>query len=285
MKPTKQLAVLERLLDDPSPIVREALITEIKAAGDDGLLWLEDLTKKKDLATHAKSLLSHLRTSELAARHFIEHIKGGIQDLEEACLLFERVIHPTLADNAYEEELDHLAERTRELITEPLTVQDKCRLLCRVIFGEEGYRGAQESFSKPDSSLLSTVIKSHRGIPISLCLIYLLVAQRLSLPIQPVGLPGRFMVGIFKNNNPIFIDCYEGGTFRTRSEIQLMLLNNHLPADDAFLKPISAEQTIARCCRNLVSQFEANGDDKNSRLFLSFVNIIESRDPKTWKQE
>jgi regulator of sirC expression with transglutaminase-like and TPR domain len=186
-------------------VVREAVINEIKAAGDEGLLWLEVLTKNKNLASHAKSLLSNLRTSELAARHFIEHIKSGIQDLEEACLLFERVIHPTLADKAYDEELDHLAERTRQLITEPVTVQDKCRLLCRVIFGEEGYRGAQESFSKPDSSLLSTVIKSHRGIPISLCLIFLLVAQRLSLPVQPVGLPGRFMVGIFKNKNPIYI--------------------------------------------------------------------------------
>jgi hypothetical protein len=109
MKPTKQLAVLERLLDDPSPVVREAVINEIKAAGDEGLLWLEVLTKNKNLASHAKSLLSDLRTSELATRHFIEHIKAGIQDLEEACLLFERVIHPTLSEGAYDEELDHLA--------------------------------------------------------------------------------------------------------------------------------------------------------------------------------
>lgn len=280
MKTPTPLAVLERLLDDPSPIVREAVLNEVKAAGTEGLLWLEVLTKNKKLAPHAKSLLANLRTPELAARHFLEKISEGNLDLEEACLLFERVSQPLLPDHAYDEELDLLANRARELIAEPLDLQQKCKILCRVIFGEQGFRGAQESFAKPDSSLLSQVIKTRRGIPISLCLIFLLVAKRLNLPVQPVGLPGRFMVGLFKRNQPIFIDCYEGGTFRTRSEIQLMLLENHLPAEEVFLKPVSVTQTIARCCRNLVSQFEAMGDDKNSRLFLSFVHALEKDEPR-----
>jgi regulator of sirC expression with transglutaminase-like and TPR domain len=270
-----ELATLERLLDDPSPVVRLAVLGKIKAAGLPGILWLETLTKDEALAAHARKLLSNLRTSEAAAHSFLAHIRDPHCDLEEAYLLLERATDPSLADDACSAELDRLAERTRELIAEPLDVRAKCRLLCRVLFGEEGYRGAQESFAAPSSSLLSQVIRSRRGSPCSLCLIFLLVARRLGLPAEPVGLPGRFMVGIFRGREPLYIDCYEGGAFRTHAEVQLLLLDNQLPADEAFLLPVTTHQTLARCCRNLVSQFEAQGDDRSSRLFLTFVHALE----------
>lgn len=273
-----QLATLERLLDDPSPIVRLAVLNQIKAAGLEGVLWLESLTKVATLAPHARTLLVNLRTPEAAAHAFLSHIRGDQPDLETACLLLERTTNPALADEAYTAELNRLAARTRELIAEPLDVREKCRLLCRVLFGEEGYRGSQESFAVPASSLLSQVIQTHRGIPISLCLIFLFVARRLGLPVEPVGLPGRFMVGVFRGRQPLYIDCYEGGVFRTRAEVQLLMLDNQLPAEEAFLQCVSTHQTLARCCRNLVSQFEAQGDDRSSRLCLSFVHALDKID-------
>ncbi len=275
-----QLATLGRLLDDPSPVVRKAVLEKVKSAGTAGILWLETLMADEKLSPHAQAILVDLRTPEAAAHAFLAYIKKGPLDLEEACLLLERAADPSLAHHAYENELDRLANRTRELMAEPLDVRAKCRLLCRVIFGEEGYRGAQESFAVPSSSLLSQVMATRRGIPISLCLVFLLVARRLGLPVEPVGLPGRFMVGVFRGREPLYIDCYEGGAFRTRAEIQLLLLDNQLPADEAFLQAVSIHQTLARCCRNLVSQFEAQGDDRSSRLFLSFVHALEKIDER-----
>jgi len=92
--------------------------------------------------------------------------------------------------------------------------------------------------------------------------------------------PGRFMVGVFRGREPLYLDCYEGGAFRTRAEVQLLLLDNQLPADEAFLRPVTTRQTLARCARNLVSQFEAQGDDRSSRLFLTFVHALEQSDER-----
>lgn len=280
MTPDPQLAALERLLDDPSPVVRQAIAARVKAAGTAGIIWLERAATKAELAPFAQALLADLRTAEAAAQRFHAYLQAGELELEEACLLLERVANPSLPPRAYGEQLDRLAVRTGELIAEPLDTRAKCRLLCRVIFGEEGFRGAQESFSAPASSLLSRVLATRRGIPLSLCLVYLLVGRRLGLPLQPVGLPGRFMVGLFRGREPLYIDCYEGGAFRTRAEVQLMLLDNQLPADEAFLGPVSVAQTLARCCRNLVSQYEAQGDDRNSRLYLGFVRALEQLDER-----
>ncbi len=275
-----QLNALERLMDDPSPVVRQAVLKGVQAAGTEGILWLEELSTHEALGAHAKTLLSELRTPESAAQALVRYLQAGEVDLEEACLLLERIHDPKLPDAAYRAKLDHYCERTRELVAEPLDVRAKCRLLCRVLFGEEGFRGSQQSFATPQSSLLSHVLADRRGIPISLCLVFLLVARRLGLPVEPVGLPGRFMVGVFRGKDPLYIDCYEGGAFRTRAEVQLLLLDNQLPADEAFLQPVSSLQTIARCCRNLVSQFEAQGDDRSSRLFVGVVHALEKIDER-----
>ena len=275
-----QLDALERLLDDPSPVVRKAVIQGVKSAGTEGVLWLEKLSADKNLGAHAQALLGDLRTSESAAQCFLNYIKEATLELEQGCLLIERVIHPSLLEHAYAAELDRLSKRTRELIAEPLDIKEKCRVLCRVIFGEEGFRGAERSFAAPDSSLLSRVLSTRRGIPISLCIIFLLVARRLGLPVEPVGLPGRFMVGVFSGRTPFYIDCYQGGTFRTRAEVQLLLLDNQLPAAENFLQPVTIAQTLARCCRNLVSQLEAHGNDRGSRQFVSFVHALDQIDPR-----
>lgn len=275
MKEDARLAPLGRLLDDPSPVVRRAVLERLREAGSAGVEWLEERMSEGELSPHARALLKDLRTPESAAREFLRYVSEDGAELERACLLLERAADPSLADDAHAAEFDRLAARVRELTVEPLDVRGRCRVLCRVIFGEEGYRGARESMSSPGSSLLSRVIASRRGIPISLCLLCLFTARRLGLPLEPVGLPGRFMLGVFSGAERLYLDCFEGGSFRTRAEVQLMLLDNHLPADEAFLGPVSARQTLARCCRNLVSQCEAAGDDRLSRMYQSFAQNLE----------
>ncbi|MGA0134620.1 MAG: transglutaminase-like domain-containing protein [Opitutales bacterium] len=275
MQEDARLAPLGRLLDDPSPVVRQAVLERLREAGVAGIEWLEQRLEAGPDAEQAKLLLDSLRTPESAARAFIRYLGSDKAELERACLLLERAADPSLPDDAHSAEFDRLAGRTRELLVDPQDLRSRCKTLCRVVFGEEGYRGARESMSSPGSSLLSRVIASRRGIPISLCLLCLFTARRLGLPLEPVGLPGRFMLGVFKGNETFYLDCFEGGTFRTRSEVQLMLLDNHLPADEAFLGPVSARQTLARCCRNLVSQCEAAGDDSLSRMYQGFAQTLE----------
>ncbi len=275
MKEDARLAPLGRLLDDPSPVVRQAVLSRLREAGAAGLEWLEERMAEERLSAHAKALLEALRTPESAAREFLRYVAADGAELERACLLLERAADPSLADDAHSAEFDRLATRVRELMAEPLDVRGRCRILCRVVFGEEGYRGARESMSSPASSLLSRVIATRRGIPISLCLLCLFTARRIGLPLEPVGLPGRFMLGVFSGKDPFYVDCYEGGAFRSRAEVQLMLLDNHLPADEAFLGPVSPRQTLARCCRNLVSQCEAAGDDGLSRMYQGFAQTLE----------
>ena len=63
------------------------------------------------------------------------------------------------------------------------------------LFDEEGFTGNTEDYYNPANSYLPTVLETKRGLPITLSLIYKLVAERLGFRSWGVGLPGHFLVG------------------------------------------------------------------------------------------
>ena len=53
--------------------------------------------------------------------------------------------------------------------------------LHHVLFDEEGFIGNSEDYYNPSNSYLPAVLEMKRGLPITLCMIYKLVADRLGL--------------------------------------------------------------------------------------------------------
>ena len=268
---------LKRLLDDPSPAVHEALLAEFRREGLPALRRLRALADEPHgrLAAPAAAMLRALGDPDHAGA-FLRYIHGGVFDLEEGCLLFEKVMHPQVSANDFAEPLDAMAARAKELLNEDRSVRESCRVLNRVIFHEWGFRGDQGIFLNPAGSFIGRVLATRRGIPISLCIIYLLVARRCGVHIDAIGLPGRFMLGHHTGSRDgFFIDCYDGGVFRSRNEVKLILLQNGLPATDDFLAPVDTSEVLCRCCRNLASQLEAVEDLPNAGIFLGFVRELE----------
>lgn len=271
-----EFRALERLLDDPSPAVRAALAEEFRRRGEAALTRLRELadTPRNPLSAHAASMLRTLGDADHAAA-FMRYIHAGTYDLEEGCLLFERVLNARVAPADFADPMDAMAARARELLAGVSGMRETCRVLNRVIFHEWGFRGDQNVFLSPDGSLLGRVLATRRGIPISLCIIYLLVARRCGVRLDAIGLPGRFMLGHRTDlREGFFIDCYDGGVFRTRGEVKMILLRNGLPATDDFLAPVDTDEILCRCCRNLASQLEAS-QGSAAGIFLGFVRELE----------
>src|SRR5215217_1296515 len=65
-----------------------------------------------------------------------------------------------------------------------------------VLFDEEGFGGNTEDYYNPANSFVPAVLETKRGLPITLSLIYKVVADRLGLRAWGVGLPGHFLVAV-----------------------------------------------------------------------------------------
>lgn len=267
---------LRKLIDDESPLVRSALLAELRKHPKDGKLFLENIihNQKDILAKFALSLIESLGWND-GVGNFLKFIRSQRYELESGCFLLDRTIFPTFEISSSTLFLDQLADRVRELLTPPQNARDICSVINRVFFHEFGFRGATKDFADPKNSFLHLVLKRKRGLPISLSVIYILIARRVSLDLEPIGLPGRFMVGSFTDDQPFYIDVWSGGKFFDIDQMEEFLGNSELENSGSYLLPVTVAETLCRFCRNLVHQFGKAGEEKNAALFQRFVDEFE----------
>ncbi len=272
-----QRKALEGLLDDPSPAVRAALLAQFTRHGRESVELLRHFASQPNrvLALHANAYLRELNFSD-PVTEFRGFIRSLNYELETGALLLSRTVNPDLDIGACCTQLDEMAARCRQLIAEPATAREKCRVLNRVLFHEYGLRGNTDHYTDPLNSYLDQVLIRRKGIPISLSIVYLLVADRAGLSLSAVGLPGHFMVGCYEEHVPFFVDPFNAGVFLNAGEVFALLRSGNVNASVSDLAPTPVREVLCRCCRNLVNHYTAAAEPERARLFAEFVAEFES---------
>ncbi len=265
------------LLDDDSPAVRRGLLARFQQLGPAVAPFLQAVAhgSNRVLARHAAWYLGELKFSDPVG-DFRGFIRSLNYELESGALLLARTVSPRLDVGACRQQLDAIAARCRELIVEPSTTREKCRIVNRVLFHEWGFHGNLDHYTDPRNSFIDQVLERRTGLPISLSILYLLVTDRLGLELDPIGLPSHFIVGCFSDDLPFFIDPFDRGVFRDADEIFDLLRANHVPPTLGDLAPTPVREVLCRACRNLVNHYTAAGDLARARLFAEFVREFET---------
>lgn len=265
------------LLDDTSPVVRQALVAHFTAMGSAAAAFLREVERgpNRVLSGHAAWFLRELKFTDPAAE-FRGFIRAMSYDLETGVLLLARTVSPGLDIGHCSAELDAIAQRCRDLAVEPSGARDKCRLINRVLFHEMGFRGNVEHYIDPLNSLIDQVLSRRKGNPVSLCIVYLLVASRLDFTLDPVGLPGHFVIGCSTDDLPFYVDPFEQGLMRDRGEILALLSGRRSGIRESDLAPVPVREILCRVCRNLVNSYTASGEPEMVRLFSGFLDEFDA---------
>jgi regulator of sirC expression with transglutaminase-like and TPR domain len=175
-------------------------------------------------------------------------------DLTAVALEIARDAYPDLDATKYLDSVARLARRVRARLSafpEPwLTLT----AINAVLFQDEGFQGNVADYYDPRNSYVNEVIERRVGIPISLSVLYIAVAERLALPLAGVNLPAHFVVRTMSENDPIYIDPYHRGCFLDRDGCERLVSGvvrkpTHLT--DEQLRPCGARPIVARMLQNL----------------------------------
>jgi regulator of sirC expression with transglutaminase-like and TPR domain len=126
------------------------------------------------------------------------------------------------------------------------------------LFDEEGYTGNNDDYYNPINSYLPAVLDNRRGLPITLCLIYKLVADRLGLSTHGIGLPGHFLVGVNIDDSTMLVDCFNSGRILTHEEAHeqvALQFGSDVEWTDELLHPVDNRQWLTRMLQNLLNIF------------------------------
>lgn len=193
----------------------------------------------------------------LRARKIFSEIASLEEDLfplDRAALAIPLEDYPTVDIDACLRELDRLAASADMLAGNNRDPLNLLECLNEVIFVQEGLRGNTEDYYDPRNSFLNEVLDRKLGIPISLSIIYMEVARRISLPILGVGLPGHFIVKYEGQNRRVLVDPFNQGRFLTEDQCQELLdrvYGGSVTVQPAFLQPMEKKAIISRMLFNL----------------------------------
>ena len=174
-----------------------------------------------------------------------------------ACLAHDE--YPELDMEQVLADVDRMAARLERRIAPGTSALERVRALNQFFFGDLGFGGNVNDYYNPDNSHLNVVLHTRRGIPISLAVIWLELAQGLGLEAEGVGFPGHFLVQITLPGGKVVIDPFSGQSL-SRSDLRERIAEIHpnLPLREGsdlplalYLQSCRPRQIIARMLRNL----------------------------------
>ena len=188
--------------------------------------------------------------------------------LLEAAVAIAQHDFPRLDVQSTLAEIDTLAARLKRRLAADAAPMQRLRLLNRFFFQELGFSGNVNDYYDPRNSYVHCVLETRRGIPITLALLYVELANQIALDACGVSFPGHFLAKVHMPQGEIVIDPFTGQSM-SRDALDALLAPYRRRSVKSglgeaplgtFLQPAHPREVIARMLRNLKEVFRSSQD-------------------------
>ncbi len=107
-------------------------------------------------------------------------------------------------------DVDQLLARLKRRLSPDAAPLQRLRVLNQFFFHELGFGGNVNNYYDPDNSYVNALLRTRRGIPISLAVLWMELAQGLGLNACGVNFPGHFMLKVSLPKGQVVIDPMNG---------------------------------------------------------------------------
>ncbi|MCI0698055.1 hypothetical protein L0337_39385 [candidate division KSB1 bacterium] len=280
---TGEIQALITLLGDDDTHVRDVARERLLQIGEPATEFLREAGSADvdgKIRIEARHVLAQIRQDDLSASFYLlSLLDEGQADLEQAAFLLARFGYPDLETAPYRRELDALAAQIAQQIRGLHPRRDSrriVRLMNRFLFSDEGFSGNVEDYYDPDNSYINCVLERRTGIPITLSVIYILLARRLQLPISGINLPIHFICQYHSPPDSFYFDPFHSGKTLSRTDCVTLLHRVGVPFHDDCLAEARTHDIIARMARNLIVIYHHRGDFAKVEALDRILKILES---------
>jgi regulator of sirC expression with transglutaminase-like and TPR domain len=154
------------------------------------------------------------------------------------------------------------------------SLEAKLAHLHDVLFDVVGFEGNVDDYYDPANSYLPEVLRTHRGLPITLTLVYKCVGEQLGLRIHGINSPGHFLAAVQTGEHPgktagdglMYVDPFFGGALLTQRDVyrRVEATTGRKPSDaNEWLATTSHRQWLSRMLNNLQAVFARSGRERD----------------------
>ncbi len=180
-----------------------------------------------------------------------------------------------------------LAETVRRRV-HSANIEAKLAHLHDVLFDVVGFVGNVEDYYNPANSYLPDVLRTQRGLPITLVLIYKCVAEDIGLAVQGINSPGHFLAAVSSDEEDaslaksatwMYVDPFYGGALLNQSDVcrRIAETTGMMPTDPSlWLAPATHRQWLSRMLNNLQAIFAHAGRERDLYAMQELQELLEA---------
>ncbi|MCR4559142.1 MAG: transglutaminase-like domain-containing protein [Bacteroidales bacterium] len=247
-----------RLLDDPDKQVYGIIRDKLFSQGLDIIPPLTQVLTSEGVSTlmrsRIESILSKLELEDISGNFktwqkddsdllkgfwYLSRLQYFSQSFEDAQKLFESIELPF----------------SNEELSNNYSDTEKVKILNHFVYKQLKFRITNsDNYFEPQYCFLQDVLQKRKANPVSMGLVYLLIARRMNLPIVGINLPKIFITAMTcgsSQNISFYINPSNEGAVFPRQEITRFLSQNNITGKNEFFQPCSNSTVILRLLAHL----------------------------------
>jgi len=276
MMSEKEIKALVSLLDDDDKQVVSHVVDKIRTLGKDVIPYLEqewESNLNPQVQQQIEVLIHDLQFQVLKQR-MTDWYEKKEHDLLTGLSLIASYQYPDLELESLKQELEQIYYEAWLEFKPDLYPFDQVKVLNGVFFTKLKFSANTKNFHSPGNSMINVVLETKKGNPISLCVIYMLVAQKLKLPVYGVNLPNLFVLTYVDGQNTFYINVFNKGLIFSRKDIENYIHELRLTPQPSFFEPCSNLEIVRRILRNLIMSFDKMGEHEKAEEVKEILLII-----------
>lgn len=203
-------------------------------------------------------------------------------NLAKAALHLAQEDYPDLDVEEYLAQLDRMADTLRQRLPTTAYPMKIIRAINQYLYDELNFQGNTADYYDPRNSFFNEVLTRRLGIPITLSLVYLELAQRVGFPMAGIGLPGHFLIRPTVEEMDLFVDPFSRGEVLFEQDCKdrfIKMFGEAARLEPHHLQPITPRAFLVRMLTNLKMIYLQRRDvqkalDAINRIMLIYPEAV-----------
>ncbi len=269
-----EIQALIALIDDPDEGIYSHVRERLLTLGEPVVPVLEHAWEVDDLGDLFRNRIEDLLHTihlDLTYNRLVAWKKEGGEDLLAGALIVCRYRYAELDENRVKGRIAALRQDIWLELNDNLTAFEKVRVFNHIFFQVHGFKGNKRNYHAPQNSYINEVLECKKGNPLSLAVIYQVLAEELDLPMRGVNLPNHFVLAYMDETGVaaselghgdvlFYVNAFSQGDILGKAEIDEFLGKLELPSRESFYQPCSNIDIVRRLLNNLLNSYEKLND-------------------------
>jgi hypothetical protein len=265
------------LLDDSDTEVVDIVQQKILNLGQDAIPLLEkewdEYEENPLIQNKIENLLHDLQLGNLIS-DFQEWISHGSEDLLRGLWLVSRLAYPENKIQKMRDDVNKIYMDVWIMTNKDMHPVDLLNVMNDVIFNQLKYEPNVKNFHSPTNSLFNLVLEQKKGNPVTLSCLYILLAQRLDIPLYGVNLPNLFVTVFDLPGQKFYVNPFNKGQIFYQRDIDDYLKHMNMEPKEEFYKACGNKEIVIRVLTNLAYSYQKSGDEERGSQVSQILSVI-----------